>query len=288
MLNQYFLITTFIPIVVLVILCILKYEEKHFFIKTISEIKKYNFLIRQLVSRDFKTKYKRSILGVFWSFLNPLLHTLVLYTVFSHLFRFDIPSYPIYLLCGIILFNFFSESTVMNLGSITENANLITKVYVPQYIYPLTRTLSSLINMLVSMMPLFIIVFFSKTPLSNAYFLLPIPIILLSIFSFGIGLILASSMVFFRDTQFIWGVISMIWMYLTPLFYPISILPPNLIWVINCNPLYYYITIFRSLIIEGTSPEPIFYLYGISYSLVAGFLGLLIFNKTKDNFILYI
>ena len=124
-------------------------------------IRKYRFLIRQLVSRDFKSKYKRSVFGVLWSFLNPLLTMFVQYIVFSNLFRFDIPYYPVYLLCGIIMFNYFSEACGMTLGSIVGNASLITKVYMPKYIYPLTRVLSSFVNLLISMVPLFIVTFAS-------------------------------------------------------------------------------------------------------------------------------
>ena len=118
--------------------------------KLIHAFSRYRFLIQQLVSRDFKTKYKRSVLGIVWSFLNPLLTMLVQYVVFSTLFKSSIPHYPAYLLSGIVLFNFFSETTTVGMTSITANAPLITKVYVPKYIYPLTRMLSSTINVALS------------------------------------------------------------------------------------------------------------------------------------------
>ena len=123
-------------------------------LKLVHAFSRYRFLIQQLVSRDFKTKYKRSVLGIVWSFLNPLLTMLVQYVVFSTIFKSDIPNFPVYLLTGIVLFNFFSEACSMGITSILGNASLITKVYVPKYIYPVTRVLSSGINMLFSLVPL--------------------------------------------------------------------------------------------------------------------------------------
>ena len=145
-------------------------------VKAVVAVQKYRFLIKQLVDRDFKAKYKRSVLGVFWSFLNPLLNMAVQYVVFSNLFRFDIPYFPVYLLCGNVIFTYFSESCGMALTSIVGNAGLITKVYVPKYIYPLTRILSSLINLLISMIPLIAVALISG--------LLPAPAYVLSLYAF--------------------------------------------------------------------------------------------------------
>lgn len=257
-------------------------------LNTVVALGKYRFLIRQLVSRDFKTKYKRSVLGILWSFLNPLLTMLVQYMVFSNVFRFDVDNYPVYLLSGVILFNFFSEACSMTLTSIVGNASLITKVYVPKYIYPLTRTLSCLVNLLMSLIPLFLVALLSGLPLTKAYFLLPIPLVCLTVFSLGVGMVLASSMVFFRDTQFLWGVLIMIWMYLTPIFYPASILPDNIAWVLNCNPMYYFITFIRTLIIDGVSPEPIAYFQCFVFAIASLLVGSLIFKKSQDKFVLYL
>lgn len=187
--------------------------------RLIDAFRRYGYLLRQLVSRDFKSKYKRSVLGVLWSFLNPLLTMLVQYIVFSTLFKSDIPNYPLYLLSGIVCFNFFSESTGMALQSITGNASLITKVYVPKYIYPLSRMLSSSINLLMSLIPLLLVMLLTWTPVRPAILLLPVGLVCLVGFCLGIGLILSTMMVFFRDTQFLWGVVSLLWMYATPIFY---------------------------------------------------------------------
>lgn len=257
-------------------------------INAIVAMQKYRFLIKQLVSRDFKAKYKRSILGVFWSFLNPLLTMIVQYIVFSNLFRFDIPYYPVYLLSGIIVFNYFSEACGMALTSIIGNATLITKVYVPKYIYPLTRILSSLVNLLISMIPLIIVTMFSGLYPTKAYLLIPFMLVCLAMFCLGLGMLLSAAMVFFRDIQFLWGVLTMIWMYLTPIFYPESILPEQVVWVLKINPLYYFINFLRSCVIDGVSPEPVVYVQCFLISLCVLAAGAWVFKKSQDKFVLYL
>lgn len=254
----------------------------------VAAILKYKFLIKQLVARDFKTKYKRSVLGILWSFLNPLLNMGVLYIVFSTLFRFDIEHYPVYLLAGIVMFNFFSESCGLTLESITGNASLITKVYVPKYIYPLTKALSSLINLLISMIPLLMAALISGIHPTKAYLLLPFPLICIMLFSLGVGMLLSVSMVFFRDTKFLWGVLSTIWFYLTPIFYPISIIPENISWILKVNPIYYYVDFMRTCVISGVSPDPRMYVICIMWSVVALAFGALVFKRSQDNFIYYL
>ncbi|WP_312612941.1 ABC transporter permease [Oscillibacter sp.] len=265
-----------------------KRGKKSLLVNAVAALKKYNFLIKQLVSRDFKSKYKRSVLGVFWSFLNPLLTMIVQYAVFSNLFRFDIPHYQVYLLCGIILFNFFSEACTMTLLSIVGNAGLITKVYMPKYIYPLTRTVSSLTNFLIALLPLFVVTLASGVQPSKAWLLLPFVVICLTVFTLGAGMLLATAMVFFRDVQFLWGVLSMVWMYLTPIFYPESILPESIAWVLKCNPLYYYVTFTRTLIIDGVSPEPVVYAQCALFALGTLLVGAFVFKKNQDKFVLYL
>lgn len=249
---------------------------------------RYQYLIKQLVSRDFKTKYKRSVLGVLWSFLNPLLTMSVQYVIFSALFRSDIPNFAVYLLTGIVCFSFFSESTSMALTSIVGNAPLITKVYVPKYIYPLTRVISSVINFLLALIPLFAVLLITRIPIRPAIFLVPIGVVCLFAVNLGIGLFLSSAMVFFRDTQFLWGVLSMLWMYATPIFYPESIIPASIMPVYKCNPLYHIIRFLRIVLMDGISPEPRAYALMLVVSFVPLVIGALVFKKTQDRFILHI
>lgn len=249
---------------------------------------RYRYLMKQLVQRDFKTKYKRSVLGVFWSFLNPLLTMLVQYVVFSTLFKSDIPNFALYLLTGIVCFNFFTESTTMALQSITGNASLITKVYVPKYIYPVSRVLSLSINLLLSLIPLAAVMLFTGIPFRPAILLLPFGLFCLLAFSLAVGFILSTAMVFFRDTQFLWGVLSMMWNYLTPIFYPESIIPSNLMTLYKCNPMYHIVRFFRTILIDGVSPEPKAYAFCLLATLLPLAFGILIFKKNQDKFILHL
>lgn len=255
-------------------------------LRVISAFQRYGYLMRQLVARDFKTKYKRSVLGVLWSFLNPLLTMMVQYIVFSTLFRSDIPNFRLYLLSGIVCFNFFSEATTMGLQSIVGNASLITKVYVPKYIYPVSRVLSSTINLLLSMIPLLAVMLLTRTPVRPAILLLPFGLICLVAFCIGMSFILSTLMVFFRDTQFLWGVVSMLWMYATPIFYPESIIPGKYMLLYKCNPLYHIIRFIRIVLMDGISPEPKAYSLCLIVSFVPLLVGAVIFKKNQDKFIL--
>ena len=257
-------------------------------LNVINVFHRYNFLMKQLVTRDFKTKYRRSALGVLWSFLNPLLTMLVQYLVFSALFRSNIPNFALYLLIGIVCFSYFSEATSLSLTSIIGNAGLITKVYVPKYLYPLTRVISSTINFFFALIPLFAVLLLTRTPIRWSFLLLPLPILCLFALCLGVGMLLASSMVFFRDTQFLWGVVSMLWMYATPIFYPESILPQRLLPLFRCNPLYHVLLFIRTILMDGVSPEPKSYLLMIIACLIPLIIGATVFKKTQDRFVLYI
>lgn len=260
-------------------------QKKNILLDTVLSIHKYWFLIKQLVARDFKTKYKRSVLGVLWSFLNPLLTMSIQYVIFSTLFGNDIAHFPIYLLSGIVCFNFFSETASMCLMSIVGNAPLINKVHVPKYIYPFSRTLSSCINLGLSMLPLIIMMIISRTPITTALFLLPFVFVMLFMLSYGMGLILATLMVFFRDTQFLWGIVSMLLMYLTPIFYSESIIPSWFLPIYKLNPLYHVLRFIRSILIDGMPLEPKAYLYCIVLCAIPLLFGLWVFRKNQNKFI---
>lgn len=256
--------------------------------KYINAYKKYKFLLYQLVSRDFKTKYKRSVLGVLWSLLNPLLMMMVQYIVFSTLFRFDIPYYAVYLLIGLVFFNFMSDATNQALLSITGNAALITKVYIPKYIFPVSKVMSSLINMAFSFITLYIIIFISGLPLNMYHLLLPFPILCTVIFTMGFSLVLASLMVFFRDMQHLYGVILSLWTYLTPIFYPETIMPEKFMWIMQCNPMYHFIRYARNLILEPQIPTLRAHIFCLIFAFGMLIIGLTVFKKAQNKFILNI
>lgn len=252
------------------------------------QLSRYRFLLKQLVERDFKTRYKRSVLGVLWSILNPLLTMVVQYIVFSSLFRSTIPNFVVYLMSGGVLFSFFSESVNLGLNSILGNAALITKVYVPKYIYPVSRVLSSSVNLLISMIPFALMMLLSGLKFHKSILLLPLVLVYVTLFCIGMSLILSSSMVFFRDTQFLWSVLITLWTYMTPLFYPESIIPEQFLHLYRMNPMYQFIFFLRQITIAGVSPGPITFLYCTVCALVPLLFGLWIFRKTQDRFVFYL
>lgn len=251
-------------------------------------IMKYRFLLSQLVSRDFKTRYKRSILGVLWSMLNPLLTMSVQYIVFANIFKWDVDNYAVYLLIGTVTFNFFSEATQAALTSITGSASLITKVYIPTYVFPIAKVLSSCINLCFSTLALYIIIFLQGMSINIYHLLIPVMYVMLICFAVGIGLILSSLMVYFRDTQFLYGVVIVLWMYLTPLFYPVDIIPAEWMGIYSLNPMYQYVTFFRTLVLDGAMPSLQCFGFCAGYAVLFLLIGYGVFRKLKRNFILYI
>ena len=251
-------------------------------------VSKYRFLLSQLVSRDFKTRYKRSVLGVLWSMLNPLLTMCVQYLVFSNLFKWDVDNYAVYLLIGTVTFNFFSEASQAALSSITGSASLITKVYIPTYVFPIAKVLSSCINLCFSTLALYLIIFLQGMSLNVYHLLIPVLYVALILFTCGMGLILSALMVYFRDTQFLYGVIIVLWMYLTPLFYPIDIIPENMMGIYSLNPMYQYVTFFRTLVLDGVMPSIAQFGWCFGYAIAFMIIGFFVFRELKRNFILYI
>ncbi len=253
-----------------------------------SHLLNYLPLTKELVKRDLKVKYRRSILGYLWSLLNPLLTMCVMSYVFSTLFKSTIPNFPLYLICGQTLFNFFNESTTMAMHSVIQNASLIKKVYIPKFIFPLSRVLSSFVTMSFSLVAILLVILFTGADIYWTILLFWVPLLFLFVFCCGIGLILSSLAVYFRDVTHLYGVVTMLWMYLTPIFYDLSFLPADVQQVIGWNPLYHYITFFRSLILYGQLPGLEVWLYCTICGAVALAVGLLVFKKLQKNFILYV
>lgn len=254
----------------------------------IDKLKKYKPLLIRLVQRDLKVKYRRSVLGYLWSLLNPLLMMVVMSVVFSYMFRFNIPNYPIYLITGQIMFTFFSESTNMAMGSIIGNVSLIKKVYVPKYIFPISRVLSSFVTLLFSLAAVVIVMLATKTPVTPVILLFPIPLAYVLAFSMGVGLILSVLAVYFRDTTHLYGVLTTAWMYLTPIFYPIESIPEKVQPLIRLNPLFQFIDCFRQIVLYGQVPTLQNTVISCLWCLIALAVGAWLFRKRQSNFILHI
>ncbi|MDY3277125.1 MAG: ABC transporter permease [Staphylococcus chromogenes] len=250
----------------------------------------FDELLKQLIIRDVKLKYRRSYLGYLWSILNPLMMMTVLVLVFSNLFsRSDIPNYPLYLISGQVLFGFMTEATNMSVGSIIGNASLLKKTYVPKYIFTLSKVGSSLVNLVFSLGALLIVMIVTQANFSFSLLFFPVVLLQLFIFSLGVGLFLSATAVFFRDIQYLWGVLVSMWVYVTPIFYPVSIIPERYQEIYKgINPMYWYIEQFRNIILYGKLPDCYPILMGFLVAFIILILGAWYFNKKQDEFILYI
>ena len=250
---------------------------------------KYKDLLIQLVSRDIKLKYRRSFLGYLWSVLNPLFVMIIMTIVFSTMFSRNIENFPVYLFTGKMLFDFMSTSTNQAMTSVTGNAALLKKTYVPKYIFTLSKVTSCMVDLLFSFGALFIVMLATRAHIYWTFFLFPIVVIQIYIFCCGLGFFLAEFNVFFRDVQYIYQAIITAWMYLTPIFYPVESLPGSVAFIVKgLNPLYYYVAQFRDLVYYGRFPGPRVFWGGWLIAFVMLVLGVLMFKRKQDDFILYI
>ncbi|MCM1053758.1 MAG: ABC transporter permease [Ruminococcus sp.] len=253
-------------------------------------LNKYWFLITQLVSRDFKVKYKKSFLGILWSLLYPVLTMAVMAIVFSNIFKFSTPgvNYLVYLMSGLVIFNYFSEASNLAMSSVVANFSLINKVYIPKYIFPLTKCLFVGINFLLTLIPLYIIILLTGTGINIYHLLLPYVFGCLFLFTIGVGFILATISVFMRDMFYIYGVVITLWTYLTPIMYDINMLNPTFAFILKFNPLYQFIDFARTIILYNTCPS----LGSFAGCAVAGLLffiiGTITFKKNQNKFIYYV
>lgn len=258
--------------------------------KFIYDFKRYLPLLRNLVSRDFKVKYRRSFLGVAWSVLNPLLTMLVLTSVFKVLLKLQIENFATFYIIGSTLWNFFSESTSSSMSSIVSAAPLIKKVYIPKYMFPLEKCLFSLVNFLFSMIAAVSVMLIQGVYPTFTILLSPLPVIYVFLFSCGLSLILSALTVYFRDIVHLYGVLLTLWTYLTPIIYDDKFLTGHKLieTIVHLNPMYYYVTYFRNVMMYNTLPTFTDNLICIGIALGTLLLGALVFNKAQKKFILHI
>ena len=254
-----------------------------------SEFQHNMFVLESLVSKDFKLKYRRSILGVLWSVLNPLLMMCVMAAVFSYMFRFQIENFPVYLILGSTMFDLMSRGTSSAMSSIIDAQSLIKKVRINKMVFPLEKVLFELVNFVISLVAAAaVMAFFQIVPSIHALWGLPFIVAMVAIFTAGLGMLISALSVFFRDVMHLWGVVTTAWMYLTPLFYPVDMLAGWMQTVMQFNPMYHYITFFRSIMMWNTNPGGIECLICFGMAAITFLVGFLVFRKTQSKFILYI
>jgi ABC-2 type transport system permease protein len=244
----------------------------------------YKELVIQSISRAIKTRYKRSALGVLWTMLNPLLMMVVLTVVFSQIFRFSVEHYPVYILCGIVIWNFFSGSTSGAMGEMLWSGELLTRIYVPKSIFTVSSIGTGLLNLLLSLIPLFLISIALGVPITPALLLTPLAVLIVTGFALGMGLLLSTITVFFADMLPVYEVILRIWFYATPIIYPLEIVPERLLWLIKLNPMYYMVELFRQPLLNGTVPELNYWLIAAGSALISLIVGSIVFTSKSNDY----
>ena len=254
----------------------------------IENFMKFRPLLSELISRDVKIKYRRSILGVLWTLLNPLCMMIILSIVFSNLFKFDIENFPLYVMSGQVIFNFYSESTSNAMSAIIGNSSLIKKVYVPKYLFVVSRVFSSFINLMASFSALLLVMLATRAELHWTVVLSVIPLFLVVVFSLGIGLLLSALTVKFRDIMHLYSVFTTGLMYLTPVIYPMSMLSDRIRMIVSINPLTGMLIMFRETMFYNTVPSVESIAIAGVEAILALVVGLYIFYRNQDMFILNI
>jgi homopolymeric O-antigen transport system permease protein len=253
------------------------------------EVFQYRDLVRALVARDLKVRYRRSTLGFVWTMLQPLLMMIVLRVVFGKIFTTKMMlNFPVYALAGILFWNFFSQSIVASMNSLRGNAQLLQKLPVPKAVFPLATVISGVVNLFFALLPLFLILLATHQPLTLALFFLPVSILLAAVFTLGAGLLLSPLAVFFTDTVELITVLLTLLLYLTPVFYPKDIVPPNLLWIVRYNPLRSILEVFRDPIYYGKVPPLSHLVVSVVITAIAFGLGAWVFRRSSDRIPFYV
>lgn len=254
----------------------------------IQRMRRHQFLFEELVKRDFKKKYKRTVLGMAWSILSPLLTLLVMKMVFSNFFGRNTEHYTTYLFCGNLIFSYFSESTSQGMSSLVSNSGIFTKVNVPKYLFLMSKNVQTLINFGLTMCVFVVFCVLDRIVFTWKLIFLLYPIVLLLLFNFGMGLILSALFVFFQDIQYLWSVFTMLLMYMSAIFYTIDSYSYTVQCLFLLNPVYLFIRYFRKIVIDATIPTVWFHLLMmVDVAIVLG-LGCWMYKKYNHRFLYYV
>ncbi|MCL2866974.1 MAG: ABC transporter permease [Clostridia bacterium] len=245
------------------------------------------FLFEELVKRDFKKKYKRTVLGILWSVLAPLLQLLVMSLVFTYIFGRTQPHYTIYLFSGNLLFHYYSEATNGGMRSLLANSSIISLVNVPKYLFLFSRMLQALINFAITLVIYFIFVAIDGLPFRLTFFALIYPVAMLTILNAGVSMILSALYVFFRDIEYLYSIFTMLLMYLSAIFYSVTTYPEQIQRLFLLNPVYVYIRYFRDIVIDNKFPSLAFHLLAAGYAFILFGIGYLIYHKFNHKFLYY-
>lgn len=254
----------------------------------LKKFRKYQFLFEELVKRDFKKKYKRTILGMAWSILAPLMQLLVMRLVFTQFFGRTTPHYTTYLFCGTLIFSYFSESSNQGMSSLVGNAAIFTKVNVPKYLFLLSKNVQTLINFGLTLIVFCVFCILDHIIFTWKFILLLYPICCLVLFNIGVGLILSALFVFFKDIQYLWTVFTQLLMYMSAIFYTIDSYSSTIQHLFLLNPMYLFIRYFRKIVIEAAVPTAWFHLLMLTDVVIVLGLGCWMYKKHNTRFLYYL
>lgn len=249
---------------------------------------KHRFLFEELVKRDFKKKYKRTVLGMGWSMLAPLLMLLVMKVVFTQFFGRNMPHYTTYLFCGLLVFNWFSESTNGGMRSLYSNASIFTKVNVPKYLFLFAGNVQAAINFGLTLLVFFFFCWLDDVAFTWRFALLLYPIMTLLLFNVGVGMILSALYIFFRDMDYLWRVFLQLLMYGSAIFYMVDKMPPNLQMVFAVNPVYRHIAYVREVVLDGAIPTLATHLTLAGFAVAAFLIGAFMYKRYNTRFLYYV
>ena len=251
-------------------------------------LNRHRFLFEELVKRDFKKKYKRTVLGMGWSMLAPLLMLLVMKVVFTQFFGRNMPHYTTYLFCGLLVFNWFSESTNGGMRSLYSNASIFTKVNVPKYLFLFAGNVQAAINFGLTLFVFFFFCWLDDIAFTWRFVLLLYPIMTLLLFNVGVGMILSALYIFFRDMDYLWRVFLQLLMYGSAIFYMVDKMPPNLQMVFAVNPVYRHIAYVREVVLDGVIPTLATHLTLAGFALAAFLIGAFMYKRYNTRFLYYV
>lgn len=256
--------------------------------QAVRQLWEYRDLARLLVAKELKLRYRRSVLGFAWTMLNPLLTMLILTVVFSHVMRVQVEKFPVFVLSALLPWNFFAQSVTGGSMSIVHNESLLRNVRVPRAVFPIALVGSHLVNLVLALVPLLVVMIWQQVPLRPAVLAVPWCLLAIGIFTTGIVLATSAWTVFFRDLAQILEVGLTALFYLTPVIYPLSILPDRYAWAFRLNPMYWFVTPLRSVFFDGAFPDPVAFLIasGLALGVFAG--GLHLFRRREDLFLQYL
>ena len=247
------------------------------------DLYRYRDLLRILTANITKTRYRRSAIGVAWTLLNPILTMGVLSFAFSHVFRLSVRSYPVYVLTGLICWNFFSQATTHAMNTMVWGSGLLKRVYLPRAIFTVASIANGTLNLALALIPLAVIMVVLRHPVSPALLFVPVAVVLLVLFALGIALLVSAFAALWVDVVEMYGVILQMWFFLTPVMYPEAILPPGFRRLLELNPMVHLLRLFRDPVYSGTVPPAAAIALGAAIALVTAAVGWMVFSARSEE-----